>query len=91
MGAVGAQALPNHETGLGIQVCWRKAFHTESNIEITRDLPVNEMELIRCFPDVSSTSHDVPAISHLPNGTRQLRRTNIKIGKVCGCAIRGSS
>ena len=81
MGAVCVQILPNHETGLGIQMCWRKAFDPNRNIEITGDLFINIMELIGFFPDIDSTGHDVPAVLHLRGRTGQLRRTNVEIRK----------
>ncbi len=84
MGALGAQALPDNETRLGVEVCRRKAFDPDRNIEVTGNLPMNEMELVRFFPNVSSTCHDVPAVLHLLRGTSQSRRTNVEIGEAGG-------
>ncbi len=81
MGAFRVQALPDHETGLRIEMCWREALDSDRDIEVTGNLLMNEMELVRFFPDISSARHNVPAVLHLLRGTSQLRRTNIEIGK----------
>ncbi len=79
MGAVWAQVLPNHETGLRIEMCWREAFDPYRNIEVTGDLLVDEMELVGLFPDVSSSCQEVPAVLNLLGRTGQLGRADVEI------------
>jgi len=89
MGTVGAQILPDHETGFGIEMCWRKALDPDRNIEITGDLFMNKMELVGFFPDIDSTCHEVPAVLNLRGRTHKLRRTNVEITKACGSLSEG--
>lgn len=91
MGAVWIQAFPNHETGLGIKVCRRESFDPERKVKVTDDLLVKEMKLVRSFPYVSSTCHQVPTVLHLLSRTRQLRSTDIEIGEACELGNRGST
>ncbi len=91
MGALGVQIFPDHKTCLGIKVCRRKALDSDSYIEITRQFFVNEIELVRSFPDVSTAGNKVPALLHPPGGTGQLRSANVETGKACGGRGGGNS
>jgi hypothetical protein len=72
-------------------VCRHEAFNADSDIEIAGNLLANKMELVCFFPDISSTSNEVPAAFNLLSRAAQLRRTHVQIAKAgYGNSRRGS-